>query len=181
MFVCKHNKNPAKMIPLELNIENIRLIAKRKEDENYEFRIFLKGQDSAKIDKIVHRLNEVIVEQIDCKKCGNCCKTLSPCISDSEIDILSQLDNLSRNDFVTRFVEKDKFEDSKFLKDSPCKYLRDKECIIYANRPEDCNSYPHTHKRNFISRTLGIIENYGICPIVYNVFENLKVELRFEY
>jgi Fe-S-cluster containining protein len=81
---------------------------------------------------------------------------------------------------VSRFVEKDKFEDTKYLKDSPCKYLVDKVCMIYVDRPEDCKSYPHTHKRNFISRTLGMIENYGICPIVYNVYENLKVELRFK-
>jgi Fe-S-cluster containining protein len=169
------------MVPIELNIENISRIAKRKEDEKYDFRIFLKGQDSAKIDKIVHQLNEEIAGQIDCKKCGNCCKTLSPCVNDSEIDFLSQLDNLSRNDFMIRFLEKDKFEDTRYLKDSPCKYLMDKQCTIYANRPKDCKSYPHTHKKNFNSRTLGMIENYAICPIVYNVYENLKLELKYIY
>jgi uncharacterized protein len=168
------------MIPLGLDIDKIERIAKQKEDENYRFRSFLKGQDSKLIDKIVHRLNKDTVKQIDCTKCGNCCKTLRPTLSDSEVDILSKIDTISQNDFLARFVEKDKFEDVQYLKDSPCKYLMDKKCTIYAKRPKDCKSYPHTHKSDFNSRTLGIIENYRICPIVYNVSENLKVELSFK-
>jgi uncharacterized protein len=56
------------MIPLELDIDKIERLAKRKEDENYKFQSYLKGQDSKLIDKIVHRLNKEIVKQIDCTK-----------------------------------------------------------------------------------------------------------------
>src|SRR4030042_3319491 len=167
------------MIPLELNIEKIWRISDQKENENYRFRSFLKGQDSEKVDKIVHRLNKEIVKLIDCRNCGNCCKNLRPHVTDTEIDKFLNIDNISREDFITNFIEQDDLEDIKYLKDTPCKYLADKKCIIYADRPEDCKSYPHLHKCDFTSRTLGMIENYGICPIVFNVFERLKTELRF--
>jgi uncharacterized protein len=168
------------MKPLELNVEKIAKISEQKEDENYNFRSFLKVQDSKKTDQIVHQLNKVIEAQIDCTLCGNCCKSLRPGVTDSEIDCLSGIDNISREDFIANFIDQDDVENIKYLKDAPCKYLAGTKCSIYAQRPSDCSSYPHIHKDGFTSRTFIMIENYGICPIVFNVFENLKIELGFK-
>ena len=167
------------MKQLELNIEKIALIGEQKEKENYSFRIFLKGQDFKRIDRIVHRLDKEIRAQIDCEKCGNCCKSLRPSLTESEIDTLSRIDNVSQHDFITRFVEIDNRDGGKYLKDTPCKYLEDKICSIGLNKPEDCKSYPHTQKSGFVSRTFQMIDNYGICPIVFNLFEQLKEELNY--
>jgi len=168
------------MKSLELSIKKIALLGKQNEKENIAFRSFLKGQNSDNVDKIVHRLYKEIIERIDCADCGNCCKTLRPCLTDEEIDRLSRLENVSREEYITRFVEIDDIEDIKYLKDSPCKYLNDAKCTILPNRPADCKSYPHIHKQHITSRTFGIIENYEICPIVFNVFEQLKIELQFK-
>ena len=168
------------MINLELNIDRIKLISESKEEENYEFRSFLKGLDSDKVDKIVHKLNDEIVSQIDCQDCGNCCKSLRPCVTNSEIESISQIDKISEIDYIHKFVERDDFDDIKYLKDTPCKYLKDKSCTIYESRPIDCKSYPHTQKDDFTSRTLGMIENYEICPIVFNLYESLKQEFNFK-
>ena len=167
------------MNQLELNLEKISRLAIRNEDQNYRFRSFLKIQDSEKIDRIVHRLDREIREQIDCTLCGNCCNELTPRLSDAEVDRLARIDSVSREEFIQKFVESDPDEGDNFLKGTPCKYHCEKKCTIYSNRPEDCRSYPHTHKKDFNTRTMGIIENYGICPIVFNVFERLKIEIRF--
>jgi len=164
---------------IELDIEKIARLGEQREKKNFDFRTFLKGQDFKRIDKIVHRIDKEIRSQIDCRKCGNCCSSLRPCVTDSEMDKLSRIDNLAQHDFLTEFVEIDNFEGKKYLKDTPCKYLNDKLCSIYTNRPEDCKSYPHTQKTEFITRTLGMIENYGICPIVFDLFEQLKEELNY--
>lgn len=167
------------MIPLELNIEKIEQIRKMKENENLRFRTFLKGRDDKKVDRIVHRLNEEIEKQIDCTKCGNCCKTLRPCVTNKEIETLIAIDKVSREYFNEHFTEQDDFEDIKYLKNTPCKYLSNKKCSIYDLRPLDCKSYPHIRKKQFNSRTLSMMGNYGICPIVFNVIESLKMEFEF--
>jgi Fe-S-cluster containining protein len=59
----------------------------------------------------------------------------------------------------------------------PCPFLKDNKCINYEYRPKDCQSYPHLQKEDFVFRLWGVIDNYSICPIVFNVFEILKKEL----
>ena len=155
-----------KIMRLEINLKNIVQIAKLKEDENISFRTYLNGQDSEKIDKIVHRLYEAILPQIDCVECGNCCLNLRPVASDKEL---------------SRFVEPENIEAFKYLKGFPCKYIKDKKCTIYSDRSEECREYPYLHRDKFITRTHGVLQNLEICPIVFNVFELLKIELGWTY
>jgi len=167
------------MINIELDLNKIKELGKRREKENFRFRTYLKGQDSKEIDKIAHRLNDEITKQIDCTKCGNCCYILRPYVSDREIEILSKIDNISITEFIEKFTEIDDIDKARYLRRMPCQYLKDKICTIYNDRPRDCKSYPHTQKTRFTSRTLGVIDNYEICPIVFNLYERLKEELNF--
>jgi Fe-S-cluster containining protein len=167
------------MTPLEIDIKIISRVSKIKENENFRFRSFLKGQDGEKVDRIAHRLNAEVESLIDCTSCGNCCENLRPCVNDLEIDALAKIDHVLRKYFIENFTEKDDFENIRYLKNIPCKYLNKKKCSVYVDRPEDCRSYPHIQKGSFNSRTLRIIGNYGICPIVFNVWERLKTEFKF--
>ena len=49
-------------------------MAKERDEENWEFRAFLKQYDMApkEIDAIVHRITDEVTSQIDCIKCANC-------------------------------------------------------------------------------------------------------------
>lgn len=167
------------MRPLELNLEKIVLLGEKNRDRNFVFRSFLKIQDDEKIDKIVARLNAEITKQIDCTACGNCCVELRPYLSKVEIKRLSKIENLTPNEYSERYLQKDELDDASYLKGIPCKYLKNKRCTIYALRPNDCRSFPHTHKKGFSFRMLEMIEYYSICPIVFNIFERLKEELQF--
>jgi len=151
---------------LETNIKNIAQIAKLKEDENISFQTYLKVQDSEKIDEIVHRLYEEIALKIDCVDCGNCCQNLRPIASEKELN---------------RFVEPKDIEAFMYLKSFPCKYHKNKKCTDYTNRPEECRSYPYLHEDKFVTMTYSALQNYEICPIVFNVFELLKIELAWRY
>ncbi len=178
-FVLLNPNGTFRMKQLELNIETIGQLAKQKEKENYEFRSFLKTQNSDFVDRITQRFNTEIASLIDCTQCGNCCKSLRSSVSETEIQKLSKLSKLTKEKFETNCVEYDDSESEKFLKDTPCIYLKNKKCSIYSERPQDCRSYPHLHKSSFTSRTLGVIENLDICPIVFNLYESLKTELNF--
>lgn len=167
------------MLPIETDLNRIEKLSILKEKENFRFRSFLKKLDSRRIDKIVHLLHKEITNQIDCQECGNCCHSLTPIVTPEEITRLAALENITEETFETLYLELDRFQESKFLKALPCKYLDGKKCSIYVDRPSECHSYPHTHKWGFVRRTLSVISNYGICPIVFNIMENLKHELHY--
>ncbi len=159
-------------------IEKIEELGSLRENENVEFRAYLKGQDSDRIDKIVHRLNYEISNQIDCTTCGNCCMKLKPYITDQDIERLSHRLNLKPQQIKVDYIEIDERE--QYFRNLPCSFLKKKKCTVYNDRPEDCSSFPHLHKKGFTSRLWGGIENYSICPIVFNVFEKLKTEINYE-
>lgn len=161
-----------------IDLEKIEELAKHREDKNIEFRAFLKGQDPDKIDETVQRLNFEISSQIDCTTCGNCCMKLKPFISEQDIKILSQRLNFSPQQVMDEYLEID--EGDQYFKNLPCSFLKDKKCTVYNSRPKACKSFPHLHKPMFISRLWGVIGNYSICPIVFNVFERLKTELNYK-
>lgn len=163
---------------IELNLEKIKKLGRVREDENFDFRAFLKQQDPERVDKIVHRLNREVSEQIDCTTCGNCCMKLKPLVTDHDIDRLSTRLNLPGEQIKKDYTETEEGEQQ--FKHLPCCFLKEKKCTVYENRPDDCRSYPHLHKDHFTSRLFQVIANYSICPIVFNVYERLKSELRFK-
>ncbi|MFO8019271.1 MAG: hypothetical protein R6U96_11590 [Promethearchaeia archaeon] len=63
------------------------------------------------------------------------------------------------------------------FKERPCPFLKDNRCQIHEVCPKECRAYPYLHKSGFTCRLLGVVENYSICPIVFNVYEALKREL----
>lgn len=168
------------MIPLETNLEKIARLSVKNEKENFRFRTYLKMQDSEDVDRIVHLISKEVTEQIDCTACANCCIKLHTNLNDREINTLAKIENLSKEDFIAANLEMDDPLDGYFLKEMPCKYLKDKKCSIYEDRPGECRSYPNTDKDDFSSRTFGMINNYEICPIVFNVYERLKLEMGFK-
>lgn len=162
---------------IELDLEKIERLGQLREDENYRFRGYLKEQDSDEIDVIVHGLNREISGQIDCTKCGNCCRKLKPCITDQDLDILTRRLKMTLEQIEKNYTGID--EGDRYFANVPCSFLEDKKCTIYEDRPADCRSFPHLHKKDFVFRLFSVIDNYSVCPIVFNVFEALKKELNF--
>ena len=65
---------------ITLDLEYIKEMATERNEENWEFRAFLKQHDMAskELDTIVHRITYEVTSQIDCTKCANCCKQIKP-------------------------------------------------------------------------------------------------------
>jgi Fe-S-cluster containining protein len=163
---------------IETNLSKIKHLASLREDENLRFRAFLKGKDGDKVDTVVHHLHKEITAQIDCTLCGNCCCRLKPELYEKDITKLSQIEGVTPENYFENYCEKDEYGDT-YLKTIPCRYLNGKKCSIYENRPEECRHFPYTDKERFISRLFGMLNFYEFCPIVYNLMEQLKIEMRF--
>lgn len=165
---------------METDFKIIKKLAKEKEDENWSFRTFLKSYNINNLDSIVHKLFKQFSETIDCTTCGNCCKEIKPSVKKTDIEKLSKSLNITPDKFITNYVEKDEDGDN-VLKQTPCPFLSENKCTQYVSRPVDCASYPHLHKKDFVSRLVGVVNNYSICPIVFNVYEALKTKLQIEF
>jgi Fe-S-cluster containining protein len=165
---------------MKTDLVRIQKIAKEKEDENWKFRTFLKCYEGKKIDSIVHRLFKKISDEIDCTTCGNCCKRIQPVLKDKDITKLSESLKIDPKKFKDKYVGNDEDGD-RVLKQIPCSFLNDNKCTQYEYRPLDCVSYPHLHKKDFVYRLIGVINNYSVCPIVFNVYEELKSILKSDF
>jgi len=99
-------------------------------------------------------------------------------LDEEDISKLAQIKYLSLSDFKQSYLIPHEFETSKLLfRELPCPLLENNLCTIYEHRPGECASYPHLHKDDFSERLFNVIENYAICPNVFNVYERLKDEL----
>ncbi len=164
---------------VEKDLAKIRQLAEKKSDENWEFRSFLKRcccLSSEEIDRLTHRLYSEISAAIDCKECSNCCRETRPVLNSLDIERLAKELNISAVQFKEQYLSECE-EGGFWFKITPCPFLRDNRCTQYSFRPEVCKSFPHLHKNDFTSRLINVVENYSICPIVFNVYERLKNKL----
>jgi Fe-S-cluster containining protein len=165
---------------IEKDLAVIKKIAKEKEDENWRFRSFLKQIDMKpeEVDVIVHDIYEEVSARIDCTECGNCCKEVKPIMDQNDITRFSEGLNMTVSEFRTKYLIEDTENPEEFVFNSlSCPFLENNKCSNYDYRPEVCDSYPHLHKKEFVYRLFGVISNYEICPIVFNVYERLKGSL----
>jgi Fe-S-cluster containining protein len=162
---------------VETDLSKIKKLAKTRENENWEFRAFLKESDfsSEEIDRTVHELYQEISLKIDCAKCANCCREMHPLLDDEDIEKLSVGSGLTEAQFKKQYLVKDE-EYGKFaFKIKPCPFLGNNGCNCYEYRPKDCQSYPHLDKEDFVFRLIEVVQSCSVCPIVFNVYERLKL------
>ncbi len=162
------------------DLKYIKEMAKKRDEENWEFRAFLKQIDKSpkEIDATVQTISDQVTSQIDCTRCANCCKQSRPVLDQDDISKFALGLKVGVPEFQERYLSQDEENKPKYIfNELPCPFLKNDQCSHYDYRPKDCRSYPHLHKKGFTSRLLGCIANYEICPIVFNVYEQLKIEL----
>jgi hypothetical protein len=165
---------------IETDLKRIEQLAEENEDENWAFRSFLKQLDLGRkdLDAIVHRINDEVSAQIDCTACGNCCKQIRPVLDMADVSAFADGLNIPVSEIQVNHLELHPERPSHYYFNAlPCPFLSDNRCTNYDHRPQDCRSYPHLHKDDFLFRLMGVIGNYAVCPIVFNVYERLKEEL----
>lgn len=163
---------------LQTNRQQIAELAEKREEENDRFRFFLKSLPSHQVDAMVHRLNDEISAANDCTQCGACCRKLMIEVSASDAERMATGLQIDITDFETSYVEKG-HEGRMLLNHIPCRFLEGNKCTQYEHRFTDCREFPHLHQPNFTGRLFSTLMNYAICPIIFNVVEELKKETQF--
>jgi len=155
---------------IEIELSRVQQLSQQHDDENWEFRSWLKQYAPDDIDGLVKTLSQKYFALIDCTQCANCCRSLHVEFKKSELRAIAKTLDQSIEAF-----QKHSMSDGKV--NPPCPMLNGKLCSIYENRPDLCKSYPHLEQPEFTSRLMGVIENVAICPIAFNSFEELKAKL----
>lgn len=177
---------------MEVNAKNVRLLAEQVDDENFEFRRFLKWQDALsdeELDELVWETTRRIWAGFDCTTCGNCCRELVPTVTAEEVERLAVRLGVSVETFHEQYVERVATPDEDDvdpggpvqwrLRGRSCPFLKGNRCTVYEDRPTQCRKYPYLYEPNFSRRLIAMLERTYTCPVVYQVLEALKRELPF--
>jgi Fe-S-cluster containining protein len=178
----KNELSPKDIMEIEKDISNIKKTAQLKEEENWDFRSFLKSLDmeSEELDTIVCNLNKTVSSKIDCRECGNCCREIRPLLDQEDISKLATGLNLAVPEFKKRYLTKHIAKPFEYIfKKMPCPFLKNNQCQFYEFRPKACVHYPYLNKEGFSTRLVNVIHSCSICPVVFNVYEKLKIELQY--
>ncbi|MDA3817219.1 MAG: YkgJ family cysteine cluster protein [Prolixibacteraceae bacterium] len=154
--------------------DELKARVKQDEKSTKAFLQKLKKKKPKDLDKHFHALHEEAFENFDCLDCANCCSSISPIVSEKDIDRLSKHFRQKANDLIEEYFYMDNDGDFVF-KHTPCPFLMpDNYCMVYENRPKACREYPHTDRRKMIQILNLTYKNCEICPIVYSIMKELK-------
>ncbi|MES2890364.1 MAG: YkgJ family cysteine cluster protein [Bacteroidota bacterium] len=161
------------------NLDIISEVAAGREEENDQFGVWLKEEDAEEIDRLVHEINERVSEAVDCTACGNCCNSLMINVTPGETISCAQHLTISTETFKEKYIEESQ-GGIMIINTIPCHFLTEKRCTIYEHRFTECRDFPHLHKPGFTRRLFSTMMYYGMCPIIFNVVEELKEKLGFK-
>ena len=162
-----------------IDIEELKVLANKKEKENYRFRKYLKTHaDEEMLDKQFKNLHEKYFKIYDCQKCRNCCKELDISIDEYELDNICNYLEMDKDKFAKENLIQNYGKYS--FKEQKCKFLdENNNCKINKCLPTTCKEYPYTNKEERLFSLYSIISNASICPVVYEILEELKKEYNF--
>lgn len=162
----------------------IQRAAQRNEAQDFRFRAYLKGEldwEDAKLDALVRQTTDSVWQQIDCTTCAHCCRTLQIEVDATDIERLAARLQMTVDTFTQRYVVVAEDIDGRWqhFAAKPCPFLgQDNRGTVYEDRPQVCRGYPYLYAEGFRSRTLAMLGRVGECPIVFNVWQSLKQQLR---
>ena len=166
--------------PIIREIPLIQRYARHNEAEDYRFRAFLKGRlnlSNKELDALVRETTDAVWKQIDCTTCAHCCRSLQVVVDAKDIQRLAERLGMTPKQFSRRYVQVAE-DRTRIFTAIPCPFLgEDNRCTVYEDRPQACRDFPFLHNDGFRHRTLIMIENTAVCPIVFNVWQALKRRL----
>jgi hypothetical protein len=164
---------------MEKDPDVVARLAVAKEDENWQFRSFIKwGKPSrARLNQLAEQFGKQAETQMDCTTCGACCRdNCIPLSADGQAR-LAQHVGLSEQAFAAEYMTTDDDGEPAMMA-QPCRFLDGTRCSVYEDRPDACRGYPYIGG-DIPTRTFDMLERAATCPIVFEMLEQLKAALRF--
>jgi len=160
---------------------NLRLFRKNLKKNKSGFKKFLtriEKKPPRGLDKLAVEMDLAMWKETDCLSCANCCKTMSPTFTKSDLVRISAHFEMTTEEFKKKWLYKDRNGDW-INKKQPCQFLNmeDNKCSIYEIRPRDCAGFPHHTKKRMIDYMHVFKQNIEFCPATYKMVEKMKDRL----
>lgn len=162
---------------LKPSLNEIQKLAKDKHNETKKYFDKLKKKPPKNLDYVMQELHDAEFKRTDCLECANCCKTTGPLFTSADIERIAKYLRLKPQQFIEQYLRID--EDNDYVLQSvPCTFLdSDNKCFIYEVRPKACREFPHTDRKKFQQISNLTLKNVAICPVAYNIVEEMKKKL----
>ena len=160
---------------------NLRSFRQKVRYHKKAFKNFLTKVEKAPprgLDTLTASLEKEVWKEIDCLSCANCCKTMTPTYTKTDINRISKHFSLNPDEFRKKWLKKDRSGDM-INKTEPCQFLNltDNKCSIYAIRPVDCSGFPHLSKKKAVDFIHIHKQNLEFCPATYKLVEKMQEAL----
>jgi uncharacterized protein len=126
------------------------------------------------------KLNKEVWQEVDCLSCANCCKTMTPTFTPTDIKRIAAHLNTTPKEFKEKWLHYDKKDNDWLNKLNPCQFLNLKtyKCDIYEVRPADCAGFPHLTKKKLPDYVHVHKQNVEYCPATYKMVEKMQALLQ---
>ena len=131
-----------------------------------------------KLDEWTAEADKAVWLETDCLSCANCCKTMSPTYTPTDIKRISAHLNLTPSALKQKYLYKDNEGDWLNIS-KPCQFLdlKTNMCGIYEVRPADCAGFPHLTKKKAKLYLPTHSQNVAYCPATYKMVEKMMEQV----
>ena len=131
------------------------------------------------LDKLTASLEKEVWKEIDCLTCANCCKTMTPTYTKTDIKRIAAHFNVTPKAFSDKWLIYEKRDKDWQNRKQPCQFLNltDNKCSIYEIRPADCSGFPHLPKNRMVDYMHVHKQNVEYCPATYKLVEKMQEAL----
>lgn len=145
--------------------------------------LFLKKLDEIvpeDMPELVAETDAKVWKDVDCTTCANCCKTMTPTFTRTDVKRISAHLGMKPREFVEKWLYKEEGGDW-VNTTQPCQFLENNMCSIYEVRPKDCAEFPHHNKKPFDAYNDTFTQNLSYCPATFTLVERLKKIVERDY
>ena len=164
-----------------MDLKKFRITASRKKRS---LSLFLDKLDKivpVDMPELVAREDAAMWKEVNCMECANCCKTMTPTYTTTDIRRISAHLGMTSKEFKEKWLVKEEDTGDWVNTTQPCQFLKNNKCSIYDVRPRDCAEFPHHNKKPFDMYNDTFKNNLVHCPATLNLVDRLKKAVEKEY
>lgn len=127
------------------------------------------------LDRMAETLDAAVWKEVDCLSCANCCKSMTPTFTNTDVKRIAAHLDMSTAEFKEKYLVFDKKEGDWMNRQQPCQFLDKKThfCSIYEVRPSDCAGFPHLKKKKMTEYIHVHQQNIAYCPATFKMVEKM--------